>query len=52
MAADRYCGERLGTTDSELIFYLLFREGLESDPAGALMRGIGNMRKVPSSMRP
>jgi len=27
---------RQGTTDSELFFYLLFRHGLEDDPAGAL----------------
>jgi predicted glutamine amidotransferase len=46
MIDDRYYGERLGTTDSELIFYLLFSEGLESDPAGALMRGIGKIEKL------
>ena len=33
---DALYGARLGTTDSELIFYLLFRYGLEDDPAGAL----------------
>jgi glutamine amidotransferase len=37
---DDFYGARLGTTDSELIFYLLFRYGLERDPAGALCRTI------------
>jgi glutamine amidotransferase len=31
---------RQGTTDSEMIFYLLFRYGLERDPAGALRKAI------------
>jgi ergothioneine biosynthesis protein EgtC len=34
-----YC-HRHGTTDSELIFYLLFRYGLERDPPGALRKTI------------
>ena len=37
---DAFYGSRLGTTDSELIFYLLFRYGLENDPAGALRNAI------------
>jgi glutamine amidotransferase len=35
---DEYYAQRQGTTDSELIFYLLFRYGLEADPALALER--------------
>ena len=46
---DRYYAHRLGTTDSELIFYLMFTEGLETDPLGALRRTItrivGTMRE-------
>jgi predicted glutamine amidotransferase len=37
---------RRGTTDSELIFYLLFRHGLEHDPAGALQRTLGEILAV------
>jgi glutamine amidotransferase len=33
---DEYYAARQGTTDSELIFYLMFRHGLERDPARAL----------------
>ena len=40
---DRYYAHRLGTTDSELIFYLMFTEGLETDPLGALRRTIGRI---------
>ena len=46
MIDDRYYGARLGTTDSELIFYLLFSEGLEADPAGALMRTVGKVERL------
>jgi glutamine amidotransferase len=35
---DELYASRQGTTDSELIFYLLFRYGLESDPPGALRK--------------
>ena len=49
MIDDRYYSERLGTTDSELIFYLLFSEELESDPARALMRSIGKIEQLASS---
>lgn len=40
---DRYYAHRLGTTDSELIFYLMFTEGLETDPLGALRRTIARI---------
>jgi glutamine amidotransferase len=46
MIDDRFYCDRVGTTDSELIFYLLFSEGLEQDPAGALMRTIGKIEHV------
>jgi predicted glutamine amidotransferase len=49
MIDDRYYCERLGTTDSELIFYLLFSEGLESDPARALMRSVGKIERLAAS---
>jgi predicted glutamine amidotransferase len=35
---------RRGTTDSELIFYLLFRNGVEHDPVGAIARTIAEIR--------
>ncbi len=37
---DSHYPYRLGTTDSELFFLLLFREDVESDPAGALVRTV------------
>ncbi|MFM7272756.1 MAG: class II glutamine amidotransferase [Gammaproteobacteria bacterium] len=37
---DRYYAHRLGTTDSELIFYLMFSEGLEQDATGAIERAL------------
>jgi glutamine amidotransferase len=37
---DSYYACRRGTTDSEVIFYLLFANGLEHDPVGALKRTI------------
>ena len=37
---------RVGTTDSELIFYLLFSEGLEVDPQGAITRTIAFVRQT------
>lgn len=46
MIDDRFYSHRVGTTDSELIFYMLFSEGLETDPAGALMRTIGKIEAV------
>src|SRR3546814_16261888 len=36
MIPDRYYGHRQGTTDSEVLFYLLFGNGLEDDPVAAL----------------
>src|SRR3546814_1786512 len=36
MIPDRYYGHRVGTTDSEVLFFLLFANGLEDDAAGAL----------------
>lgn len=40
---DRYYASRLGTTDSELIFYLMFSEDLEHDPRGAIERALGRV---------
>jgi glutamine amidotransferase len=37
---DSYYAHRLGTTDSELIFYLMLSEGLESDPLAAIQRAL------------
>ncbi|MEJ0067923.1 MAG: class II glutamine amidotransferase [Pseudomonadota bacterium] len=37
---DELYAARQGTTDSELIFFLLFRYGLERDPPGALRKAI------------
>ena len=42
---DYYC-RRVGTTDSELIFYLLLSEGLDVDPMGALTRTIGKIEQL------
>ena len=39
---------RVGTTDSELMFFLLFRNGLERDPAAALERTVGEILGVMS----
>jgi predicted glutamine amidotransferase len=46
MIDDQYYCHRVGTSDSELIFYILFSEGLEHDPAGALMRTIGKIEML------
>jgi len=43
---DSYYNCRVGTTDSELIFYLLFSEGLEHDPEGAITRTIAHIRQL------
>ncbi len=40
LVPDELYSQRQGTTDSELIFYLLFRYGLEHDPADALRKTI------------
>jgi len=42
---DDYYPHRLGTTDSELMFYLLFSEGLETDPILALQRSVGRINQ-------
>jgi glutamine amidotransferase len=41
MIDDHHYAHRLGTTDSEAIFYLMFSQGLDSDPVGAIARSIG-----------
>ncbi|HVO04335.1 MAG TPA: class II glutamine amidotransferase [Candidatus Cybelea sp.] len=43
MIDDSFYQYRLGTTDTELLFYLLFSEGLERDPLGALTRSVGRI---------
>ena len=43
MIDDHHYSHRVGTTDSELIFHLLFSEGLDRDPVGAMMRTIGKI---------
>jgi glutamine amidotransferase len=39
-------GEILGTTDSELMFYLALSLGLEKDPLGALARMVGLVERI------
>jgi glutamine amidotransferase len=46
MIPDRYYTHRLGTTDSEVIFYLLFGNGLEDDPVGALSATLAQVHAV------
>lgn len=46
MISDRFYCHRQGTTDSELFFYLLFENGLEDDPAGALSRTVRQVRDL------
>lgn len=41
MIDDRFYCHRSGTTDSELIFYILFSQGLENDPINAIARTVG-----------
>jgi predicted glutamine amidotransferase len=43
---DRFYTLRHGTTDSELIFFLMFSEGLEQDPLGALERALARVREA------
>ncbi|MEO3428705.1 class II glutamine amidotransferase [Pelagibius sp. CAU 1746] len=43
---DSYYQYREGTTDSEVLFYLLFANGLEEDPVGALSRTLAQVRGV------
>ena len=43
---DAYYEHRLGTTDSEILFYLLLAAGLETDPVGALARCLRQVREV------
>jgi glutamine amidotransferase len=45
MIDDRYYQYRLGTTDTELLFYLLFTEGLDSDPIAALTRAAARINE-------
>jgi glutamine amidotransferase len=45
MIDDRYYQYRLGTTDTELLFYLLFTEGLDDDPIGALTRAVAKINE-------
>jgi glutamine amidotransferase len=44
--ADEYFPAILGTTDSEVMFYLALTMGLESDPPGALARMAGFIEEV------
>ena len=48
---DRYYHHRLGTTDSEVIFYLLFANGLEEDPVGALSATLAQVEAVMAEER-
>ena len=45
MIDDTYYQYRLGTTDTELLFYLLFTEGLEQDPIGSLTRAVARINE-------
>jgi predicted glutamine amidotransferase len=42
---DAYYQYRLGTTDSEALFYLMFSRGLEQDPVGAMIRAVGEVNR-------
>jgi glutamine amidotransferase len=42
---------RIGTTDSELMFFLLFRHGLERDPVAALDGAVGEILEVMSEAK-
>ena len=46
MIPDRFYDHRLGTTDSEVLFYLLFANGLEDDPLGALSRTLDQVHRI------
>jgi glutamine amidotransferase len=46
MIADEVYNARVGTTDSEAFFYLLFGHGLERDPVAALARTVGAVLKA------
>ncbi|MEQ9607350.1 MAG: class II glutamine amidotransferase [Kiloniellaceae bacterium] len=46
MIPDRYYGHRVGTTDSEVLFYLLFGNGLDVDPVGALSATLAQVHQV------
>jgi glutamine amidotransferase len=46
MIPDSVYPDREGTTDSELFFYLLFRNGLEDDAPGALARTVAEVQGV------
>ncbi len=46
LVPDELYDYRRGTTDSELIFYLLFRNGVEDDPVKAIARTIGEILTV------
>ncbi|MEZ5647569.1 MAG: class II glutamine amidotransferase [Alphaproteobacteria bacterium] len=46
LISDEYYPYRQGTTDSELFFYLLFENGLNADPAGALARTLHQVCKI------
>ncbi|MEZ5823949.1 MAG: class II glutamine amidotransferase [Geminicoccaceae bacterium] len=43
---DRYYSARLGSTDSELIFLMMFQFGLESDPLAALAQTIATVEEA------
>ena len=45
MIDDRYYQFRLGTTDTELLFYLLFTENLDDDPIAALQRAVARINE-------
>src|SRR3546814_12687332 len=46
MIPDRYYGHRVGTTDSAVLFFLLFANGLEDDAAGALTASLPQVHGV------
>ena len=46
LITDELYPHRGGTTDSELIFYILLSEGLDQDPMGALTRTIGKIEQL------
>ena len=51
LIADDVYNARVGTTDSEAFFYLLFSQNLDKDPVGALSKTVGTVLKAMSNAK-